>query len=219
MSQITIPPLPEGWSGTPDDLIIWINENGVLDTSGNNPGGAITGQVGGTTPTEDVGIWFSDNSIEKFINGRYQPITDTPIGAGFPWFGVFTTVPANYLEMDGRSLLRADYPDLYAVLGILWGNDSDDTFNLPDARGRVPIGAGKGDYSLNQLDGLAGDMADRAVGDYFGQDWIRKENKPPGFPSGAAVKSFLNSTLIEGSNHYGAVYQPAFSSNWIIRYR
>jgi microcystin-dependent protein len=42
-----------------------------------------------------------------------------------------------WLVCDGRSLLRSDYRNLFAVIGTEFGSDDSTHFNLPDARGRV----------------------------------------------------------------------------------
>jgi microcystin-dependent protein len=55
------------------------------------------------------------------------------------------TVPPMYLTCDGRAISRTAYPALFAALGTTWGvGDGTSTFNLPDMRGRAPIGAGTG---------------------------------------------------------------------------
>lgn len=53
--------------------------------------------------------------------------------------------PSGWLECDGSAVSRTTYADLFAVLGTTWGaGDGSTTFNLPDMRGRAPIGAGTG---------------------------------------------------------------------------
>ena len=57
-----------------------------------------------------------------------------PIGALVPFAGA--TAPANWLFAYGQSLVRADYLELAAALGIVSGTN----FTLPDLRGRVVAG-------------------------------------------------------------------------------
>lgn len=46
------------------------------------------------------------------------------------------TMPDGWLPCDGRAVLRAQYPDLFAAIGTTWGaGDNVSTFNLPDGRG------------------------------------------------------------------------------------
>jgi len=56
-----------------------------------------------------------------------------------------TTLPdPNWLFCDGASLLRADYPDLFAAIGTTYGAVDGSHFTLPDMRGRTGIGVGTG---------------------------------------------------------------------------
>lgn len=63
----------------------------------------------------------------------------------------FSTAPAGWLLCQGQSVLRADYPDLFAAIGTTYGSTSGTTFNLPDMRGRVPVGR---DASQTEFDVL-----------------------------------------------------------------
>jgi microcystin-dependent protein len=51
------------------------------------------------------------------------------------------TPPTGFLVCDGTSYLRATYPTLFAVLGTSYGSADGTHFNVPDLRGRVPVGA------------------------------------------------------------------------------
>lgn len=65
------------------------------------------------------------------------------IGEIIVWSGS-TSPDANWLLCDGASLLRATYPDLFAVIGTVYGAADGTHFNLPDLRGRSVIGVGTG---------------------------------------------------------------------------
>jgi microcystin-dependent protein len=73
-----------------------------------------------------------------------------------------SAAPSGWLLCQGQSLLRTDYPGLFAVLGTSWGEGDTPgvTFAAPDMRLRVPIGAGTG-KALGTTDGLA--EADRSA--------------------------------------------------------
>lgn len=49
-----------------------------------------------------------------------------------------------WLLCDGRSLNRHEYSHLFDVIGTAYGSADAESFNLPDARGRVPGLAGQG---------------------------------------------------------------------------
>lgn len=52
-----------------------------------------------------------------------------------------STAPAGFLLCDGASVLRAgDYAALFSAIGTTFGSVDGSHFNLPDLRGRVPMG-------------------------------------------------------------------------------
>lgn len=62
------------------------------------------------------------------------------------WGGA--AAPSGYLLCNGSAVSRTTYADLFAVIGETFGaGDGSSTFNVPDLRGRAPIGAGTGDAS------------------------------------------------------------------------
>ncbi len=62
-----------------------------------------------------------------------------PSGA-ISMFGA-ATAPTGWLVCDGAAVSRTTYADLFAAIGTTWGaGDGSTTFNLPDLRGRAPIG-------------------------------------------------------------------------------
>jgi microcystin-dependent protein len=55
------------------------------------------------------------------------------------------TPSSGTIECDGSIQLIADYPDLYALIGVVFGGNGITTFGLPDLKGRVPVGLGASD--------------------------------------------------------------------------
>lgn len=67
---------------------------------------------------------------------------DMPIGTIVPFGGA--GAPTMFLLCDGSEVAKATYPELYEVIGDVFGTASDATlFRLPDLRECVPVGAGK----------------------------------------------------------------------------
>lgn len=65
------------------------------------------------------------------------------------------TAPTGFLLCNGQAVSRDDYADLFAVIQTTFGaGDESTTFNLPDYRDRMPIGAGT-TYSVNSTGGSA----------------------------------------------------------------
>ena len=67
----------------------------------------------------------------------------TPIGVIRFFAG--SVVPNGWLLCNGSAISRKTYGDLFKVIGTTYGSgNSNDTFTLPDMRGRIPICAGTG---------------------------------------------------------------------------
>ncbi len=63
-------------------------------------------------------------------------------------------VPDGWLNCDGTSCNKIFYADLFSAIGNVYGGlVSDLSFNLPDLRGRVGIGAGQGADLTNRIMG------------------------------------------------------------------
>lgn len=72
----------------------------------------------------------------------YPADTALPPGMVMPYAG--TIAPNGWLICNGQSLLRADYPDLFAAIGTTYGLGTDvttnTTFALPNLKGKVIVG-------------------------------------------------------------------------------
>jgi len=68
-----------------------------------------------------------------------------------------TTSPTSrWLPCDGASVLRADFPDLFTVIGTTFGSVDSAHFNVPDLRGRVVVGVGSGSGLTTYSEGDTG---------------------------------------------------------------
>ena len=83
------------------------------------------------------------------IHGRSGGDGVTPAGSEMMFAG--STAPAGWLLEDGASYLRADYPALFAVIGTTYGAANGSSFNVPDMRGRVPVGRDSGQAEFDVL--------------------------------------------------------------------
>jgi len=62
-----------------------------------------------------------------------------PTGMISPFAG--STAPAGWLLCDGLAVSRTTYSALFAVCGVAYGvGNGSSTFNLPDLKGRIPVG-------------------------------------------------------------------------------
>jgi prepilin-type N-terminal cleavage/methylation domain-containing protein len=78
-------------------------------------------------------------STTAYSDATPQVISAVPVGAVVPYAGA--SIPAGWLLADGSAVSRVTYSDLFAVEGTSLGaGDGSTTFNLPDLRGRLPLG-------------------------------------------------------------------------------
>jgi hypothetical protein len=211
-------PLPEGWEGTPDEF----REEIFSTLSFQASGAFLTGQIGGATPTEDVGLFISGQDLFTWDadTSTYKAINTDLIGSLRPYLGA--TVPSNglYLLCDGGEYLKTDYPALYAIIGDVYkrGTDSADNFRVPDMRGRTVFGAGVGDYDAKQ-DGIPGRMAELTLNEYGGTEWVlRKATKHPQQPP--SNNNPGDSQFLSGVTHatlYSRAIPPHVVVNWLVR--
>lgn len=78
--------------------------------------------------------------------GTLAPSAAVPLihcGAILPYGGA--AAPAGFLLCDGSAVSRTTYAALFALLGTAYGaGNGSTTFNVPDLRGRSPLGSGTG---------------------------------------------------------------------------
>jgi microcystin-dependent protein len=52
--------------------------------------------------------------------------------------------PAGWMFCQGQTLAISEYDVLFTLIGTTYGGDGQETFNLPDLQGRVPVHQGTG---------------------------------------------------------------------------
>lgn len=94
----------------------------------------------------------AEGDVLSFIGNKWIPqkVSGVPAGAMMSFAG--GTAPEGWLLCHGQAVDRTTYAGLFASLGTTYGaGDGSTTFNLPDFRGRTPIG----------LDNMGGTSANR----------------------------------------------------------
>lgn len=88
--------------------------------------------------------WPGD--VNKYIRGDGSAVTipiQIPTGMCVPYAANAAPPGTDFLPCDGAAVPRDTYANLFAVIGTLHGvGDNATTFNVPDMRGRVPVGKG-----------------------------------------------------------------------------
>ncbi len=113
---------------------------------------------------------------------------EVPTGVLYPYAG--SSAPSGYLLCDGSAVSTTTYSALFAVISYTYGG-SGGTFNLPDLRGRTPVGAGN--------DGTAANNATRNRGSYGG------DTRMPSHNHGGA-----SGTMSANSTHFHAWTRAAY---------
>lgn len=99
--------------------------------------------------TADGGVKISTANVFSGLTDNYGLIADgttTLVPRNFAPFGMIvayggSTAPAHWLLCRGQAVSRTTYADLFAAIDTQFGvGDGSTTFNLPDLRGRVPMG-------------------------------------------------------------------------------
>ncbi|MEV5068943.1 tail fiber protein [Microbacterium sp. LMI12-1-1.1] len=155
-----------------------------------------------------------------------------------------STAPTGWLLCQGQAVSRTTYAALFAAIGTTYGvGNGSSTFNLPDLRGRVPIGSGTGTagsataHPLGQNGGqeththTEGDMS-AAIGASNGNtnqmSYQAVDRNGRGPATSGAYTMFGNgaNSTAYGWNHYTKVYgttaagdsmQPFLTLNFIIK--
>lgn len=132
------------------------HDHGSFDSS--NTGG------NETRPT-NVGVkWI----IKHTDSGTQTVVTvdsiKSPLTAGMIMAWPNDVLPTGWIKADGSSQLRTDYPDLFAEIGVKYGNVDGTHFNLPDYRGQFLRGVADGEATdpdrasrTDRGDGTTGD--------------------------------------------------------------
>lgn len=88
--------------------------------------------------------WNGSSWVTILDEALYAPVANgNPTGALIMYAA--SAAPTGYLLCDGSAVSRTTFSALFAVIGTTYGvGDGSTTFNVPDLRGRAPIGVGTG---------------------------------------------------------------------------
>jgi microcystin-dependent protein len=115
--------------------------------------------------------------------------------------------PDGWLLCDGSAVSRADHAALFGAVGTAWGaGDGSTTFNVPDLRGRAPIGAGTGaGLTARTLGGVGGDEKTDLTGLEF-------RVSATGTISATATNGAVLAEAVDWGGDGNAIYAPAGTS-------
>lgn len=126
-------------------------------------------------PATNVQAIYSVNGDLYYNNNSGTPVQITQgssitsassplVPSGVIWSYGGSSAPTGFLLCDGSAVSRVTYSDLFATIGTVYGaGNGSTTFNLPDLRGRTPIGTGV------YTDSVSGSVT-RAMGTALGSE-------------------------------------------------
>ena len=196
---------------------------------------SIFGLVFGFESSKDVDTALSEIDTNDALIAQLQELAatlqPTLVGEIKLWTNV--TSPSGWLLCDGSAVSREDYSSLFDVLGEQWGSgDGSTTFNLPDMRGRSPVGSGTGVYNVGGVAHLAAQsfvpklLGEMAGAEYTSQLAVNAEGSDTASPvdayigatGGNIVYNEEDATGTTLGNTEGGNYHPYTVVNFIIKY-
>lgn len=153
----------KNWTAADDGTVLKAidlkNIQDDINTTGLADADAIQGfPVDAPTPSDDGKALIYDDGNGTFA---YGSLSGLPAGLGpLPYSGA--SAPAGWLLCYGQAVSRATYADLFTAIGTTYGvGDGSTTFNIPDMRGRTPLGK-------DNMGGVSADIVTDANADTLG---------------------------------------------------
>lgn len=215
--------LPEGFRGTPQEFADLIAERLQVLASGDFIG--LSGQIGGSKPTRNLGVYFDTLARKTYfwdetLSGYYPTAPDVPVGTMLIWPSAVAPSDNNYLVCSGQTLLKTQYPNLYAVIGDLYRLPTDDVeglyFRLPKPQGRTPMGAGQGIYTDTDGSGRTDKTQNIILGKYAGYDFVHYVTSVPSEQFHVPDRSQTQPLFTYGA-YNTETSPPSFGVNFIIK--
>ncbi len=146
-----------------------------------------------------------------------------PAGMIVPFAG--DTAPTGWLICDGSAVSEATYADLFAVIAYVYGDPGSGNFNLPNLKGKIPVGLNAAESEFDALGETGGakthtlitdempahthkvNKAGEAGSQCLGNAYRIADGTPDQYPSNSAGGGGAHNNL-----------QPYIVLNYIIKY-
>lgn len=87
-------------------------------------------------------------NVRTYLEGEFKKISGNFVLPGTIIHVAYGSVPTGYLKCDGATYLRTEYPDLFAVIGTIYGSTDSTNFKVPDFQGQFLRGFGGNSASI-----------------------------------------------------------------------
>lgn len=139
-------------AGARTNLGVPSNAEAILDTIFDAKGDLLVATAADTPARKAVGtdgeVLTADSSAAEGV--AYAPV-GVPTGVYVPFAGA--AVPTGWLLCDGQAVSRSTFATLFAEIASTYGDgDGSTTFNVPNLKGRIPVGL---DAAQTEFDALA----------------------------------------------------------------
>lgn len=244
VTQGFITDTPEGMDGASVGEIWFLSDSSAGKVKSSPPAAMGTTRIAVAQKLSDGFLILGTPGIVNGISYRgYVNISAIqPVGTVAPFIGSTDFVPKNWLVCDGSYVSIDAYPELFRLIGSIYGEVLDGRFKLPDFRGRTIFGAGVADGLSNRLIGEFGGEEQHqltisempshnhrpAIGTNDGVDhWWGSDNRigTPNFdydgntttkPSDGFIAPSYKTNSVGGNSPHNNM--PPYSvANWIIR--
>jgi microcystin-dependent protein len=180
----------------------------------------------GTTPDTAM----SDSSINSVQNKVVKEYVDSKILIGEIKLYGGSILPTGFLRCDGSAVSRTTYADLFSVIGVTYGaGDGSTTFNLPNLKGKVPVGLDSNDTDFDNLGETGGEKTHTLT---VNEMPAHTNNNSPTARSSSINTGSVSSVSVNDSTGVSAPYQtgskgggqahnnlqPYLVVNYIIKY-
>lgn len=94
------------------------------------------------------------NEIKSVVNENAASLV--PTGSIMQFAG--NQAPAGWIICDGSTISRTTYAELFSIIGTTFGSgDGSTTFNIPNLKGKVPVGLDTSDTDFDTLGETGGE--------------------------------------------------------------
>lgn len=108
--------------------------------------------IPGGTIVSTMGVDVNGKIVKALAAAPLPGSVEIPIGGSMLWTLPEGALPSNFLPMDGREISRTVYAAYFALVGTTYGpGNNTTTFNIPNMKGRIPVGMNTGEVEFAAL--------------------------------------------------------------------